>query len=119
MQPESIPPEYLKFMLTTARVPAESLAMNRARVRGFPVDVNQVVELVKRYKPTPKILEEASKVTEFTNIIPCAVLHPSYESCTVNNLERFYQVMKNILPVYATLNFVPLVILRMKRLLAE
>ncbi|KAF9954604.1 hypothetical protein BGZ65_003920 [Modicella reniformis] len=119
MQPESIPPEYLKFMLTTARVPAEALAMNRARVRGFPVDVNQLVELVKRHRASPKTLEEVSKLTEYANIIPCSVLHPSYDSCSMNNIERFYQVLKNIIPVYATLNFVPLVVLRMKRLLAD
>ncbi|KAI1303392.1 hypothetical protein EDD11_005355 [Mortierella claussenii] len=119
MQPESIPPEYLKFMVNTARVPTEALAFNRARVRGFPVDVSQVQALVKRYKPTPKALATASQLTEYTDIIPCAVLHPSYDSCTVNNAERFVQVTKNILPVYAALNFVPLLVLRMKRLLAN
>ncbi|KAI8600631.1 hypothetical protein EDD21DRAFT_415663 [Dissophora ornata] len=119
MQPESIPPEYLKFMINTARVTPEALALNRARVRGFPVDVNQVVALVKRQRHTPKALAEAAKLTEFTNIIPCAVLHPSYDSCKVNNMERFLQVTKNILPVYATLNLVPLLVLRMKRLLSK
>lgn len=119
MQPESIPPEYLKFMLNTARVPAEALAFNRARVRGFPVDVSQVQALVKRFKGTPKAAKTVATLTEYTNIIPCAVLHPAFDSCKVNNAERFVQVTKNILPVYATLNFVPLLILRMKRLLAE
>ncbi|KAG9324804.1 hypothetical protein KVV02_004677 [Mortierella alpina] len=119
MQPESIPPEYLKFMINTARVPPEALAFNRARVRGFPVDVSQVKAMVRRFKPTPKALETVSHLTEYTNIIPCAVLHPSYDSCKVNNAERFVQVTKNILPVYATLNFVPLLVLRMKRLLAD
>ncbi|KAF9578933.1 hypothetical protein BGW38_005026 [Lunasporangiospora selenospora] len=119
MQPESIPPEYLKFMVNTARVPVEALAFNRARIRGFPVDVSQVQAMVKRFRPTPKAIETASKLTEFTDIIPCAVLHPSYDSCTYNNAERFYQVTRNILPVYATLNFVPLLVLRMKRLLAD
>ncbi len=119
MQPESIPPEYLKFMVNTARVPPEALAFNRARVRGFPVDVSQVKAMVQRFKPTPKTLETVSHLTEYTDIIPCAVLHPSYDSCKVNNAERFIQVTKNILPVYATLNFVPLLVLRMKRLLAE
>ncbi|KAF9187315.1 hypothetical protein BGZ51_001405 [Haplosporangium sp. Z 767] len=119
MQPESIPPEYLKFMVNTARVPTEALAFNRARIRGFPVDVSQVQAMVRRFKPTPKALETVSKLTEYTDIIPCAVLHPSYDSCKVNNAERFYQVTRNIFPVYATLNFVPLVILRMKRLLAD
>ncbi|KAK5821831.1 hypothetical protein F5H01DRAFT_411536 [Linnemannia elongata] len=119
MQPESIPPEYLKFMINTARVPPEALAFNRARVRGFPVDVNQVQALVQRFKPTAKSVETVSKLTEYTDLIPCAVLHPSYDSCKVNNAERFVQVTKNILPVYATLNFVPLLVLRMKRLMAD
>ncbi|GJJ75846.1 hypothetical protein EMPS_08204 [Entomortierella parvispora] len=119
MQPESIPPEYLKFMVNTARVPVEALAFNRSRVRGFPVDVSRVQALVRRFKGTPKNLETVSKLTEYTDIIPCAVLHPSIDSCTVNNAERFVQVTKNILPVYATLNFVPLLVLRMKRLMAD
>ncbi|KAF9919776.1 hypothetical protein FBU30_010549 [Linnemannia zychae] len=119
MQPESIPPEYLKFMINTARVAPEALALNRARVRGFPIDVSQVQALVKRCKPSPHAIETASKLTEYTGIIPCEVLHPSYDSCTYNNAERFVQVTKNILPVYATLNFVPLLVLRMKRLMAD
>ncbi|KAF9155328.1 hypothetical protein BG015_010260 [Linnemannia schmuckeri] len=119
MQPESIPPEYLKFMINTARVPPEALAFNRARVRGFPIDVSQVQALVQRFKPTAKSVETVSKLTEYTDLIPCAVLHPSYDSCKVNNAERFVQVTKNILPVYATLNFVPLLVLRMKRLMAD
>ncbi|KAF9406971.1 hypothetical protein BGZ94_002885, partial [Podila epigama] len=119
MQPDSIPPEYLKFMLNTARVPGEALAFNRARVRGFPVDVQQVQALVKRFRGTPKAMETVSALTEYTDIIPCAVLHPRYDSCRINNAERFYQVTKNILPVYATLNFVPLLVLRLKRLMAD
>ncbi|KAF9163534.1 hypothetical protein DFQ26_002420 [Actinomortierella ambigua] len=119
MQPDTIPPEYFGFMVKTARVHTEALAFNRARVRGFPVDVNQVKALVERLKPTKRNLEIVSQLTEYTDIIPCAVLHPSFDSCRVNNVERFIQVTKNILPVYATLNFVPMLILRMKRLLAD
>ncbi|KAG0268854.1 hypothetical protein DFQ27_005449 [Actinomortierella ambigua] len=119
MQPDTIPPEYFGFMVKTARVHTEALAFNRARVRGFPVDVSQVKALVERLKPTKRNLEIVSQLTEYTDIIPCAVLHPSFDSCRVNNVERFIQVTKNILPVYATLNFVPMLILRMKRLLAD
>ncbi|KAF9977993.1 hypothetical protein BGZ73_004118 [Actinomortierella ambigua] len=119
MQPDTIPPEYFRFMVKTARVHTEALAFNRARVRGFPVDVSQVTALVQRLKPTKRNLEIASQLTEYTDIIPCAVLHPSFDSCRINNVERFVQVTKNIFPVYATLNFVPLLILRMKRLVAD
>ncbi|KAG0301725.1 hypothetical protein BGZ98_008091 [Dissophora globulifera] len=106
-------------MLNTARVPAEALAFNRARVRGFPVDVSQVMAMIKRHKPTAKALVTTAQMPEFPDIIPCSVLHPAYDSCTINNAERFVQVTKNIFPVYATLNFVPLLVLRMKRLMAN
>ncbi|KAG0238773.1 hypothetical protein BGW42_002639 [Actinomortierella wolfii] len=119
MQPDTIPPEYFQFMVKTARVHTEALAFNRARVRGFPIDVDQVKALVGRLRPTKRNMEIASQLTEYTDIIPCAVLHPSFDSCKVNNVERFFQVTKNIFPVYATLNFVPMIILRMKRLLAD
>ncbi|KAF9200048.1 hypothetical protein BGZ49_009755 [Haplosporangium sp. Z 27] len=119
IQPQSIPPEYLKFMVNTARVPTEALAFNRARIRGFPVDVNEITKMVTRYKGTPKAIAEASKLTEFTPMIPCAVIHPHTDSCKELNFVRFGEVTKGILPVYATLNFVPLLVLRVKKLLAD
>ncbi|KAF9116088.1 hypothetical protein BGX27_004885 [Mortierella sp. AM989] len=119
IQPQSIPPEYLKFMVNTARVPTEALAFNRARVRGFPLDMQEVTAMVKRYKGTPKALETVSKMTEWTNVVPCAVIHPHVDSCRRNNMERFVEVTNGILPVYATLNFVPLLVLRIKKLLAD
>ncbi|KAI1315480.1 hypothetical protein EDD11_000712 [Mortierella claussenii] len=117
MYPDTIPKEFLGFMVKTARVPAEALALNRATVRGFPVDVKQIRELVDRHRPTELALRAVSSMSETVNPIPCEVLHPWIDSCRQNNLERFVQVTKEIFPVYATLNFVPLVLLRMKRLL--
>ncbi|KAG0237684.1 hypothetical protein BGX31_003513 [Mortierella sp. GBA43] len=119
MHPDTIPKEFFSFMVKTARVPAEALALNRVRVRGFPIDLGQVRALVDRYKPTEHSLQVVSTMSEKVEAIPCAVLHPWIDSCVANDTERFVHVTKGIFPVYATLNFVPLIVLRMKRLLKD
>ncbi|KAF9433533.1 hypothetical protein BGZ76_009312 [Entomortierella beljakovae] len=119
IQPKSIPPEYLKFIINTAKVPVEALAFNRAHVRGFPVDVSEVVQMVKKYRGTPNNIEIASKLTEYPPVIPCAVIHPHMDSCSEYNVKRFIEVTREILPVYATLNFVPLLVLRLKKLMQD
>ncbi|KAF9376229.1 hypothetical protein CPB97_010974 [Podila verticillata] len=118
MHPDTIPKELFGFMVKTARVPVEALAFNRARVRGFPVDMGQVTDMVKKYKGTPQALATVAAMSQ-ADIIPCAVLHPGFDSCRTTNLQLFYKVTKTIFPVYATLNFVPLLVLRLKRLMKE
>lgn len=119
MHPDTIPKEFFQFMVKTARVPAEALAMNRARVRGFPLDLKQVRAMVDRFNPTALTLETVANMSETVNALPCAGLHPWVDSCRETNIDRFVGVTKTIFPVYATLNFVPLVVLRMKVLLKE
>ncbi|KAF9983769.1 hypothetical protein BGZ75_004756 [Mortierella antarctica] len=119
MHPDTIPKEFFSFMVKTARVPAEALALNRSLVRGFPLDLTQVRSLVDRFNPTALALQSVSVMSDRPDTLPCAVLHPWIDSCRTNSLQRFGQVTKEIFPVYATLNFVPLVVLRMKRLLKD
>ncbi|KAG0066095.1 hypothetical protein BGZ89_007624 [Linnemannia elongata] len=119
MHPDTIPKEFFQFMVKTARVPAEALAMNRTRVRGFPLDLKQVRAMVDRFNPTALALETVANMSETVEALPCAGLHPWVDSCRETNIDRFIGVTKTIFPVYATLNFVPLVVLRMKRLLKD
>ncbi|KAG0357684.1 hypothetical protein BG005_003241 [Podila minutissima] len=119
MHPDTIPKELFSFMVKTACVPAEALAFNRARVRGFPVDLSQVADMVKKYKGTSQALATVAALNGHSDIIPCAVLHPSIDSCRTTNLQRLFHVTKTIFPVYATLNFVPLLVLRLKRLMKD
>jgi len=81
--------------------------------------LTQVRSLVDRFNPTALTLQTVSVMSERPDTLPCAALHPWIDSCRTNSLQRFGQVTKEIFPVYATLNFVPLVVLRMKRLLKE
>ncbi|KAF9152157.1 hypothetical protein BG015_005710 [Linnemannia schmuckeri] len=119
MHPDTIPKEFFQFMVKTARVPAEALAMNRTRVRGFPLDLKEVRAMVDRFNPTALTLETVANMSETVEALPCAGLHPWVDSCRETNIDRFVGVTKSIFPVYATLNFVPLVVLRMKRLIKD
>ncbi|KAF9100124.1 hypothetical protein BGX23_006088 [Mortierella sp. AD031] len=119
MHPDTIPKEFFDFMVKTARVPAEALAFNRARVRGFPLDLKEVRSMVDRFNPTALTLKTVSVLSETPDVLPCAVLHPWVDSCMETNIDRFTGVVKVIFPVYATLNFVPLVVLRLKRLFKD
>ncbi|KAF9907226.1 hypothetical protein EC991_011216 [Linnemannia zychae] len=119
MHPDTIPKEFFNFMVKTARVPAEALAFNRARVRGFPLDLKEVRAMVDRFNPTALTLQTVANMSETVDALPCAALHPWVDSCRATNIDRFMGVTKTIFPVYATLNFVPLVVLRMKRLLKD
>jgi len=119
MHPDTIPKEFFGFMNKTSRVTPEMLAFNRATVRGFPLDLKMLREMINKYKPTARTLEIVSAIPENVPVLSCAVFHPSKDSCTVNSMERLIDVTKTIFPVYATLNFVPLLVLRTKRLLKE
>ena len=119
MQPDTIPKEFFAFMTKTCRITPEMLAFNRSIVRGFPVDLKALRAMVDKHRPTARALEVVSTMSEHAHVLPCLTVHPSMDSCSMNNLELFVEVTKMIFPVYATLNFVPLLVLRTKRLLKE
>ncbi|KAF9426178.1 hypothetical protein BGZ94_006846 [Podila epigama] len=118
MHPHTIPKEFFSFMIKTARVPAEALAFNRARVRGFPADMTQVQAMAKRFKGTPQNLAKLA-AWDGAGALPCAGLHPSQHSCRTYNFQLLIHVLRSIGPVYATLNFVPLLVLRLKLLMKD
>jgi hypothetical protein len=45
-------------------------------------------------------------------VIPCCVMHSSNGHCVANCARLFFTVFRTIVPVYAAMNFVPLVVLK-------
>ncbi|CAG8623475.1 8901_t:CDS:10 [Acaulospora morrowiae] len=115
MQPYTLPPDFLHFMIKTARVSKETLDLNRNFVRGSPLKMEDALQILDKYKGTKHAYEVVSKLPPFPKIIPCELIHPQYDSCIYADLERFYQAFKGILPVYATLNFVPMMALKFRQ----
>ncbi|PKC03706.1 hypothetical protein RhiirA5_363000, partial [Rhizophagus irregularis] len=109
MRPTTIPKDFMNFMIATARVPKETLNINLSLRKGLPLNNDDAINLVKKFNGTKNALEIASNLPPRPVAIPCELIHPQFDSCIYTNIERFYQVFRNIAPVYATLNFVPMI----------
>ncbi|ORY48568.1 hypothetical protein BCR33DRAFT_847954 [Rhizoclosmatium globosum] len=117
MRPGTIPNSYYRFILNTGPIPEDILLLARQQLGGtVPMDVTQVMKAVVNHKGTALAIEEASKIQDFPDFLPCGVLHPPLDSCDAQMGHTFGKVMKAILPVYASLNFVPMVVLKTREL---
>ncbi|CAG8495434.1 8895_t:CDS:10 [Funneliformis mosseae] len=116
MRPNTIPKDFLNFMIITARVPKKTLDMNFNLRRGLPLNKEEAINLVKSLKGTKNALEVAYNLPPRPVSIPCELVHPKFDSCVYTNIERFYQVFRRIAPVYATLNFVPMIAFKFQQL---
>jgi len=110
MRPDSIPMSYWKFIVRTGPIAATVLEAVKNNNRGKPIDVPKIMEYCRKTSNGKMI----PKIGEFPSIIPCSVLHPKHPSCTRNNLSIFIKTTKKIFPLYATLTFVPMVLLKLK-----
>ncbi|KAI8378960.1 hypothetical protein BD560DRAFT_453314 [Blakeslea trispora] len=114
MRPETLPPDFYSFMVKAARCPKGSLLLNEKNVRGLPITPNEALDMISKLRPTPHAVEVISKIPMDMAAIPCEMLHPWIDGCQTTALERFAKVFKSFLPVYGTLHFVPMLLLRTK-----
>ncbi|CAG8522836.1 5378_t:CDS:2 [Ambispora gerdemannii] len=115
IQPDTIPPEFLQFMVKTARVPREVLALNKKYVTtNMPIDVEEALNILRKYKGTEYAFKVVSKMGQHPTTIPCALIHSSSDSCMYADVERFYKVFKDILPIYTALNTVSMLVFKTK-----
>ncbi|CAG8482769.1 9018_t:CDS:2 [Cetraspora pellucida] len=119
MQPTTIPPDFLKFMIKTARVPKDTLNLNLKHLREGGINLDDALNVVVKGKGTQKAFDAVSKLSSNPIAIPCELVHPRFDSCTHTNIDRFYQVFKTIFPVYATLNIVPMFVFKINQFLKD
>ncbi|KAG1141628.1 hypothetical protein G6F36_015673 [Rhizopus arrhizus] len=119
MRPDTLPPDFYSFMVKTARCPKESLLLNHENVRGFPVTPQHAIESIRHLRPTPHALKTLSQLPLDAPAIPCEALHPWLDDCHLTAVERFIKVFKSFLPIYGTLHFVPMFLLRTQHLRKE
>ncbi|KAJ3395491.1 hypothetical protein HDU80_010309 [Chytriomyces hyalinus] len=117
MRPETIPPSYNKFIVTTGPIPLDVLLIVRQQLTGkIPLDPAAVIKAVVNNKGSQHCIEVASAISPMAECIPCEVLHPAIEGCNRQSFFTLMKVLKAILPVYFTLNFVPMVVLKTREL---
>lgn len=116
MQPNTLAPDYYNFMINAARVPADILRLNEKNVRGKPLSSQEAVDIIMKYRPTEHALDVAKSLPEYPPAVPCGIIHPWIDGCHATALERFLKVCQSMLPVYGTLHFVPMLLLRTRHL---
>lgn len=88
--------------------------------RGLPIDIETVASFVRKRGSagTLALPEMPRLLTErFPPIVPCAFLHPQEVSCARFSLRTFLDTAKKTLPLYATLTFVPMIVLQFLKFL--
>jgi hypothetical protein len=127
MRPETLPPSYYKFIVRSGPIDECVLDAVRKNNRNKPFDVRTLMEYVTNLG-TPATISSATNLFKSRNepdpngllpLIPCSVLHPRTESCVVHNLHTFFSTAKKTLPIYATLTFVPMVVLQFVKLFKD
>ncbi|KAI8337292.1 hypothetical protein BC941DRAFT_352914 [Chlamydoabsidia padenii] len=116
MQPATLPPDFYSFMIKAARCPEEGLKLNAKNVRGLAITPDEVLNKIQKLRPTPRALTVAATIPLHPAATPCETFHPWLDSCNAVAVERFTKVFKSMMPVYGTLHFVPMILLRRKHL---
>ncbi|KAL0090897.1 hypothetical protein J3Q64DRAFT_1707611 [Phycomyces blakesleeanus] len=117
MQPQTLPPDFYVFMVKAARVPESLLRLNAKNIRKIPFEAGEALHAIKRHRPTQHAIDVVSKLSSLPVVTPCEAVHPWMDSCNSTAIERFSLVFKSMMPVYGTLHFVPLLLLRTKSVL--
>ncbi|KAI8875183.1 hypothetical protein K501DRAFT_203150, partial [Backusella circina FSU 941] len=119
MRPDSLPPDFYNFMVKAARVREGSLLLNAKNVRGSPVTAEEALSVISKFNPTKHAINVVSQIPSDTSVLPCETLHPWMDGCHATAFERFVKVFKSFLPVYGTLHFAPMLVLRYKHLMKD
>jgi len=138
MRPETLPAAYWKFIVDTGPIPIPILDASRANCRGLPIQIPAVQACINKVA-TEKVKQLAKQgaqvaygeggvervlrpLAEYAYgkgaspalppSLPCAILHSHNPYCTVQWLETFINGVKRVAPVYTSITFVPMVVLR-------
>lgn len=124
MRPDTLPPAYFKFIVETGPIPLRVLEQVKASNRGLAVDVGALSQVYTKLapagaRPIADILQDLATraygpgaPAALPPILPCAILHPQNAHCHHQWVETFLNAAKRSLPLYTSLTFVPLFVLR-------
>jgi len=109
MRPDTIPVSYFNFIARTSPIAIQVLSAVRAAGRGE--DIGNMDEIIayclKHGNPT--------NIEIHPPLLPCSVMHPMCSSCIVNASRVWFLTAKKIYPLYASLTFVPIIVLHFSK----
>ncbi|KAJ3101565.1 hypothetical protein HK100_004519 [Physocladia obscura] len=141
MTPDTIPGEYYRWIVDHGRVSAHALGLNRRNNRAHEsaavvaVGLDEMIQSIKSdvvggvdaAAVTVKNAVDGAVKYYWENvdsrgvlpIVPCEVIHPNELSCLRYNTALVFHTFTGIAPVYAALNFVPMLFLKTRKLLDD
>ncbi|KAH8092537.1 hypothetical protein BXZ70DRAFT_898184 [Cristinia sonorae] len=123
MRPETLPPSYINWMSHACKVNPSSVAMNRDLATKGHFMMSDLDSIIKRKDIAPGNLTELlerkrlaqAPIPDFgTLAAPCAAVHPRIESCQYVQLERFFVVLRSMIPIYGALHLIPMLLFKRK-----
>ncbi|KAJ3147154.1 hypothetical protein HDU89_005751 [Geranomyces variabilis] len=112
--PTTIPHSFYKFIVKSGPIPESILRLVRMVTRNQPFDPAAAVEAVTKAHGTAHAIATAAALGTHPVITPCEVLHPWTQNCHRQTAWAFAKTFRIIIPVYAALNLVPMMLLKMK-----
>ncbi|KAI8928611.1 hypothetical protein BC831DRAFT_423527 [Entophlyctis helioformis] len=120
--PDTIPPAYYSWMVRTARVPKPIVEFNRANMLAWDthgdthIDPQKVLDTIAPYHPPAEVgeglLAYLARHNSTMPTVPCTMIHPTDAYCAPYAGKLWLKVFWQILPVYAALNGVPMLLLK-------
>ncbi|GAB9474013.1 hypothetical protein Gpo141_00011155 [Globisporangium polare] len=115
MRPNTLPPEYFRFIQNTGPVELEALTLVQQSNRHVPIDQKLLWSLIRRkgmkvHFPIPDTIGAP---------IPCGLIHCDAETCTMGAVKCFRRSFGKTFPLYLSLFIVPSVVIHFKKFLAN
>ncbi|KAI0941143.1 hypothetical protein AcV7_002787 [Taiwanofungus camphoratus] len=130
LRPDTLPRSYDNWITSASRLHRETLSIQRDLVRDGVFKISDMEALLARKETTPanrttllaRIAAASLPPPERTygpHFVPCAALHPWFDSCTVTQVDRLFSVFRWMLPIYGALHVIPMLLFRRQRVLKD
>ncbi|KAJ3193454.1 hypothetical protein HK101_004807 [Irineochytrium annulatum] len=120
IRPSTIPKSYYHFLKSTGPITEDVLTLVRQNVdEGVALSADALAAAVERQHGPPGAVDVARALGEFPSVLPCEIMHPPRPSCNHHASWTFTRVFMKILPVYGSLNVVPMVVLKTRELIKK
>jgi len=128
IRPDTLPPSYVNWMSHACKANPEGVSINRDLVLDGYFKIPDIDVLINRKDIAPgnltellerKRLAQLSSPIYGLPVAPCSAVHPRIDSCTYVQFERFFVVLRWMLPIYGALTLIPMVLFKPKMVMKQ
>ncbi|EED82868.1 predicted protein [Postia placenta Mad-698-R] len=129
LRPETLPRSYDHWIATASRVHPETLAIQRDLIVHGKFNVRDMEALLAKETTPANRSDMLARIALATAqppsqsfgppFVPCSALHPWLDSCPQVQIDRFFKVVRWMLPIYGALHVIPMLLFRRNRVWKE